>query len=122
MTDDYRTCKVELGYNRLSGRKTINQYETIEEIARGAYSKVKLAQDTETGEKVAIKIIRRSSRKHHAVRTALAILKEVNILKAVSHDNIITLHVQMGRMYSVALSWRNPFKAGFNYQIIGVVR
>lgn len=34
-----RTCKIELGYNIYSGRKTINQYEIIEEIGRGATSR-----------------------------------------------------------------------------------
>jgi len=47
----------------ISGRKTINQYQVIEEIGRGMHGKVKLARNLETGENVAIKIIARFSKK-----------------------------------------------------------
>lgn len=90
--DTTRTNKVKIKRDGVNGRKTINQYEIIEELGRGRRSKVKLARNTETGEKVAIKIVTRRSEKHQLARSTAVVLNEVNILKKIRHDNIITLH------------------------------
>ncbi|PTB72104.1 kinase-like protein [Trichoderma longibrachiatum ATCC 18648] len=69
-----------------TGRKSINQYEVIEEIGRGMHGKVKLARNLETGENVAIKIIPRFSKKRRLGKvTAMSpqdkTKKEIAILK-----------------------------------------
>ena len=46
------TKHVNIEFNPVSGRKTLNTYEIIKEIGRGQHGKVKLAFNTETGELV----------------------------------------------------------------------
>ncbi|KJZ72732.1 hypothetical protein HIM_07924 [Hirsutella minnesotensis 3608] len=79
-----------------TGRKSINQYEVIEEIGRGMHGKVKLARNTQTGENVAIKIIPRFSKKRRLGRvTAMSpqdkTKKEIAILKKIRHPNVVAL-------------------------------
>ncbi|KYK57510.1 hypothetical protein DCS_04520 [Drechmeria coniospora] len=82
--------KVSIGHDRPTGRKTINQYQIIGELSRGAHNKVKLALDTERGEKVAIKIISRHSKRRLAQST-LSSLKEAIILRNFRHANVVAL-------------------------------
>ncbi|OTA07004.1 serine/threonine protein kinase [Trichoderma parareesei] len=79
-----------------TGRKSINQYEVIEEIGRGMHGKVKLARNLETGENVAIKIIPRFSKKRRLGKvTAMSpqdkTKKEIAILKKIRHPNVVAL-------------------------------
>ncbi|CEH18207.1 Ca2 /calmodulin-dependent protein kinase kinase beta and related serine/threonine protein kinases [Ceraceosorus bombacis] len=46
-----------------SGRRMINQYIIEGELGRGVHGKVRQARDTETGERVAVKIVEREGRK-----------------------------------------------------------
>lgn len=46
-----------------SGRRMINQYIIEDELGRGEHGKVRLARDTETGERVAVKIVEREAKK-----------------------------------------------------------
>ncbi|KAJ1028813.1 hypothetical protein NDA16_001978 [Ustilago loliicola] len=46
-----------------SGRRMVNQYLIEGELGRGVHGKVRLARDLETGERVAVKIVERESRK-----------------------------------------------------------
>lgn len=46
-----------------SGRRMVNQYLIEGELGRGVHGKVRLATDLETGERVAVKIVERESRK-----------------------------------------------------------
>eukprot|EP01103_Thecamoeba_quadrilineata_P019181 TRINITY_DN7660_c0_g1_i1.p1 TRINITY_DN7660_c0_g1~~TRINITY_DN7660_c0_g1_i1.p1 ORF type:complete len:304 (+),score=56.07 TRINITY_DN7660_c0_g1_i1:23-934(+) len=62
-------------------------YSLKEEIGRGAFSVVRLGVHKKTGEKVAVKIIDKSSLGADVVRLET----EINILKKVSHPNIIHL-------------------------------
>ncbi|KAG5992304.1 hypothetical protein E4U52_002915 [Claviceps spartinae] len=90
------THKALIDLDSINGRKTINQYEVIEEIGRGMHGKVKLARSLETGENVAIKIIPRFSKKRRLGKlTALSpqdkTKKEIAILKKIRHANVVAL-------------------------------
>ncbi|KAG6020730.1 hypothetical protein E4U41_002751 [Claviceps citrina] len=90
------THKALIDSDNINGRKTINQYEVIEEIGRGMHGKVKLARNLETGDNVAIKIIPRFSKKRRLGKlTALSpqdkTKKEIAILKKIRHPNVVAL-------------------------------
>ncbi|GAO16205.1 hypothetical protein UVI_02045030 [Ustilaginoidea virens] len=90
------THKALIDSDNLNGRKTINQYEVIEEIGRGMHGKVKLARNLETGENVAIKIIPRFSKKRRlgkvmALSPQDKTKKEIAILKKIRHSNVVAL-------------------------------
>lgn len=90
------TSYVNLDYDPVSGRTTLNTYEVIKELGRGQHGKVKLGRDLTTGEYVAIKVVDRlgkpklgkyaqlrkdpSDRNVHeeAVKREIAILKNAN--------------------------------------------
>ncbi|OAQ88937.1 serine/threonine-protein kinase ssp1 [Purpureocillium lilacinum] len=90
------THKALIDSDITTGRKSINQYEVIEEIGRGMHGKVKLARNSATGENVAIKIIPRFSKKRRLGRvTAMSpqdkTKKEIAILKKIRHPNVVAL-------------------------------
>lgn len=79
-----------------TGRKTINEYQVLEEIGRGQHGKVKLAQDNRDLRMVAIKIIPRLSKtrrlgKVSAVDPQQNTKREIAILKKIRHENIVAL-------------------------------
>ncbi|KAL1896832.1 hypothetical protein Sste5346_004465 [Sporothrix stenoceras] len=79
-----------------TGRKTINEYQVLEEIGRGQHGKVKLAQDNRDFRMVAIKIIPRLSKtrrlgKVSAVDPQQNTKREIAILKKIRHENIVAL-------------------------------
>ncbi|KDN52181.1 kinase-like protein, partial [Tilletiaria anomala UBC 951] len=57
------THHLQLQTHKPSGRRMINQYIIEDELGRGVHGKVRMAWDTETGERVAVKIVERQSRK-----------------------------------------------------------
>ncbi|PWN47441.1 Pkinase-domain-containing protein [Violaceomyces palustris] len=57
------TRHLEVQTHAPSGKRMINQYIIEEELGRGVHGTVRLARDTETGERVAVKIVWRESRK-----------------------------------------------------------
>jgi serine/threonine protein kinase len=57
------TTHLQLQTHAPSGRRMINQYIIETELGRGVHGKVRLARDTETGEKVAVKIVEREGKK-----------------------------------------------------------
>ncbi|PHH68238.1 hypothetical protein CDD82_711 [Ophiocordyceps australis] len=90
------THKALIDSDQITGRKSINQYEVIEEIGRGMHGKVKLARNSQSGENVAIKIIPRFSKKRRLGRvTAMSpqdkTKKEIAILKKIRHPNVVAL-------------------------------
>ncbi|UKZ81832.1 hypothetical protein TrVFT333_009608 [Trichoderma virens FT-333] len=90
------THKALIDSDVTTGRKSINQYDIIEEIGRGMHGKVKLARNTETSENVAIKIIPRFSKKRRLGKvTAMSpqdkTKKEIAILKKIRHPNVVAL-------------------------------
>ena len=64
------------------------QYELIKPIGQGAYGVVISANDTESGEKIAIKKITRA---FEDLIDAKRILREIRLLKHFDHENIISI-------------------------------
>ncbi|KAI9282504.1 kinase-like domain-containing protein [Umbelopsis sp. AD052] len=96
-------------YDTETGNKIINDYLILEEIGRGTYGKVKLAQDLRTNELVAVKIVERHSRRKHLEMnrssqdrsrevksglpsgSILKIQREIAIWKLCFHPNVVKL-------------------------------
>ncbi|KAI8379126.1 kinase-like domain-containing protein [Radiomyces spectabilis] len=92
-------------YDPATGNKIINDYMIIREIGRGVHGKVKLAQDINTGELVAIKIVDKRTRKkqHGLIRGQVdnpllqnreneqKVRREIAILKKCSHPHVVKL-------------------------------
>lgn len=57
------THRLQLQTHTATGRRMINQYIIETELGRGVHGKVRLARDTETGERVAVKIVEREGKK-----------------------------------------------------------
>ncbi|KAJ8658302.1 hypothetical protein O0I10_005985 [Lichtheimia ornata] len=61
--DVVMTNTINKDYDPSTGNKIINRYMIIQEIGRGVHGKVKLAEDIETNELVAIKIVDKRTRR-----------------------------------------------------------
>ncbi|XP_044510543.1 CBL-interacting serine/threonine-protein kinase 8-like isoform X2 [Mangifera indica] len=70
--------------------RKVGKYEVGRTIGEGTFAKVKFAQNTETGESVAMKILDRSTIIKH--KMADQIKKEISIMKLVRHPNVVRLH------------------------------
>ena len=89
-----RTHKLLKDIDPISGRKLINDYELIEKLGSGQHGTVKLGKNLLTGELVAVKIVRRFSKKVRLGKTgdpSDMIKKEVAILKKARHGNVVSL-------------------------------
>lgn len=94
---------MNLDYDPVSGRTTLNTYEVIKELGRGQHGKVKLGRDLTTGEYVAIKVVDRMGkpklgkyaqlRKDPSDRNVHeeAVKREIAILKKCEHPHIVKL-------------------------------
>ncbi|KAI9489494.1 kinase-like domain-containing protein [Zychaea mexicana] len=85
---------------RLPAYPGLEQYEIIKKLGDGAFSNVYKARDIRTGRKVAIKVVRKhdpdshlhpSMKKKPRATERANILKEVQIMHNVKHDNIVQL-------------------------------
>ncbi|CCD26124.2 serine/threonine protein kinase TOS3 NDAI_0G03470 [Naumovozyma dairenensis CBS 421] len=90
------TNKVLLGYDPISKKQILNNYEIIKDLGTGQHGKVKLAKDTRTGELVAIKIVNRYEKRRHSLtpnaQSSLdRIKKEIAIMKKCNHEHIVKL-------------------------------
>ncbi|KAI5784712.1 hypothetical protein EDC01DRAFT_618567 [Geopyxis carbonaria] len=91
------THSLDVEYDPVSGRKTINHYSIIEEIGRGTHGKVKLGFDLNTNDMVAIKIVERSQgrprlgRKGDGDNSETKVRREIAILKKIRHENVVRL-------------------------------
>ncbi|KAG8045063.1 hypothetical protein GUJ93_ZPchr0008g12009 [Zizania palustris] len=70
--------------------RRVGKYEVGRTIGEGTFAKVKFAQNTETGESVAMKVLDRSSILKH--KMADQIKREISIMKLVRHPNVVRLH------------------------------
>ncbi|XP_019192610.1 PREDICTED: CBL-interacting serine/threonine-protein kinase 24-like [Ipomoea nil] len=71
-------------------KKKLGKYELGKTIGEGTFAKVKFAQNSETGEGVAIKVMAKSTiLKHKMVEQ---IKQEISIMKLVRHPCIVRLH------------------------------
>eukprot|EP01065_Artemidia_motanka_P009810 TRINITY_DN1506_c4_g1_i1.p1 TRINITY_DN1506_c4_g1~~TRINITY_DN1506_c4_g1_i1.p1 ORF type:complete len:909 (+),score=247.15 TRINITY_DN1506_c4_g1_i1:74-2800(+) len=77
------------------GNKMVNQYVVVEEIGRGAYSKVKLVIDSETDEHRAMKIMKRPQLQKARASGGCAwdnALRELALMRKMDHPNVVRLH------------------------------
>ncbi|KAL9249036.1 CBL-interacting serine/threonine-protein kinase 24-like protein [Drosera capensis] len=77
--------------------RRVGKYEVGRTIGEGTFAKVKFAQNMETGESVAMKILAKSTILRH--KMVNQIKREVSIMKIVRHPYIVRLHeVHQGRL------------------------
>lgn len=107
---DSRTNKLLKDFDPISGRKTVNNYEFFGKLGSGAHGTVKLGKNIDTGEQVAIKIVRRFSKKVRFGKPPHnpddMTKKEVAILKKARHPHVVSLlevidDDQCGKVYLV---------------------
>jgi len=67
------------------------KYKKVKKVGVGAYGSVFMAENTETGELVAVKV---TSRKEDPILGGfpLSLLREIVILQSLKHDNIVQIH------------------------------
>ncbi|KAJ3695671.1 hypothetical protein LUZ60_001048 [Juncus effusus] len=70
--------------------RKVGKYEVGRTIGEGTFAKVKFAQNTETGESVAMKVLDRSTILKH--RMVDQIKREISIMKLVRHPHVVRLH------------------------------
>ncbi|KAK4274208.1 hypothetical protein QN277_017470 [Acacia crassicarpa] len=70
--------------------RKVGKYEIGRTIGEGTFAKVKFAQNTETGESVAMKVLDRSTIIKH--KMVDQIKKEISIMKLVRHPYVVRLH------------------------------
>lgn len=70
--------------------RKVGKYEVGRTIGEGTFAKVKFAQNTETGESVAMKLLDRSTIIKH--KMVDQIKREISIMKLVRHPNVVRLH------------------------------
>ncbi|KAB2023634.1 hypothetical protein ES319_D06G032500v1 [Gossypium barbadense] len=70
--------------------RKVGKYEIGRTIGEGTFAKVKFAQNTETGESVAMKVLDRSTIIKH--KMVDQIKREISIMKLVRHSYVVRLH------------------------------
>ncbi|MCJ1279463.1 hypothetical protein MMC21_007287 [Puttea exsequens] len=88
------THKLLKDIDPVSGRKLINHYEILQKLGSGQHGTVKQGRDLDSGEMVAIKIVRRFSKRLRLGRSGdpnEMIKKEVAILKKARHPHVVSL-------------------------------
>ncbi|SLM40846.1 serine threonine-protein kinase ssp1 [Lasallia pustulata] len=88
------THKVLRGEDPISGRKIINNYEFWEKLGSGAHGTVKRGRNLETDIFVAVKIVRRFSKKLKLGKSGDPddeVKKEVAVLKKARHPHVVSL-------------------------------
>ena len=116
-----RTHKLLKDFDPATGRKTVNNYAILRKLGSGQHGTVKLGKNLDTGEYVAVKIVRRFSKKLRLGKAGDPndmIKKEVAILKKARHGNVVSLlevidDDEFGKVYLVLeyvvrgeLAWR----------------
>ncbi|KAF7846977.1 hypothetical protein BT93_L3520 [Corymbia citriodora subsp. variegata] len=81
--------RAEYPSKMVTARK-VGKYQLGRTIGEGTFAKVKFAQNLETGDSVAIKIMAKSTILEH--RMVDQIRREISITKIVRHPNIVRLH------------------------------
>ncbi|KAF5206014.1 Cbl-interacting protein kinase [Thalictrum thalictroides] len=72
------------------GVRKVGKYEVGRTIGEGTFAKVKFAQNTETGESVAMKVLDRTTILKH--KMVDQIKREISIMKLVRHPYVVRLH------------------------------
>ena len=89
-----RTHNLSKDFDPVSGRKTLNNYVLIRTLGVGQHGTVKLGQNTDTDEYVAVKIVRRHPRRRRLGRPedpGEMIKREIAILKKARHPHVVSL-------------------------------
>ncbi|PIN04277.1 Non-specific serine/threonine protein kinase [Handroanthus impetiginosus] len=73
-----------------AGKRKVGKYELGRTIGEGTFAKVKFAQNVDTGESVAIKVLAKSSILKY--KMVDQIKREISIMKIVRHPCIVRLH------------------------------
>ncbi|KAG5466267.1 hypothetical protein LSCM4_01412 [Leishmania orientalis] len=92
----HETNQVAMAYDQ-QGNRMINCYKVIANLGSGAYGKVKLGADVNTGQMVAIKMINKKLLKKKigglgAKNQEAALKREIAIMKKVRHRNCVSLY------------------------------
>lgn len=91
----YRTHKLLKDIDPISGRKIINNYEFHGKLGSGAHGTVKLGRNLLNDKAVAIKIVRRFSKKVRLGKQETPedrVRKEVAVLKKARHPHVVSLN------------------------------
>ena len=83
ITNSHNLKSDSIDFSRMPGR--IGKYEVLKTLGYGGSCKVKLAVDTETGESVAIKMLKQNL----DARTHSLVMNEVQAMSRLKHRNII---------------------------------
>uniref|UniRef100_A0A6U2AVL0 Protein kinase domain-containing protein n=2 Tax=Hemiselmis andersenii TaxID=464988 RepID=A0A6U2AVL0_HEMAN len=78
-----------------TGVKTVNQFEIVKLLGKGAFGKVKLCKDTRDGKLYALKIMDKNvlKKKRQGMSNMLqSVQKEIAIMKKLNHKNIVIMH------------------------------
>ncbi|KAL8497944.1 hypothetical protein ACS0TY_021336 [Phlomoides rotata] len=75
---------------KMKAKRKVGKYELGRTIGEGNFAKVKFAQNTETGDSVAIKVLAKSTILKH--KMVDQIKREISIMKIVRHPCIVKLH------------------------------
>jgi hypothetical protein len=75
----------------MAERSTVDHYEVLRLLGRGASAKVRLVRDTNTGSEYAMKILKHEGAGAMAARFVEMTKSEVNVLKQINHPNIVNL-------------------------------
>jgi len=87
-----------------TGVKTVNQFEIVRPLGKGAFGKVKLCKDTRDGKLYALKIMDKNvlKKKRQGMSNMLqSVQKEIAIMKKLDHKNVV-------RMFEVLDCPTNP--------------
>ncbi|KAF7830047.1 CBL-interacting serine/threonine-protein kinase 8 [Senna tora] len=82
--------------------RKVGKYEIGRTIGEGTFAKVKFAQNTETGESVAMKVLDRSTIIKH--KMVDQIKREISIMKLVRHPYVVRLHEACDLFWTLDLS------------------
>lgn len=82
---------------------SVQQYEFIRKLDRGSFSKIKLAKDSDTGRKVAIKVLKKSLKYNNDD----TIKREVAIMRSFRHSHIVRCYdlLQDDKCYYIIMEY-----------------
>ena len=122
-----RTHKLNKDIDPISCRKVLNQYELIEKLGSGQHGTVKRGRNVDTGDAVAVKIVRRISKKLRLGKGGdpnEMVKREIAILKKARHPHVVSLFEviddpEYDKVYLVLefvergeIVWRKPAERG----------
>mmetsp|Transcript_25799 Transcript_25799/g.50401 ORF Transcript_25799/g.50401 Transcript_25799/m.50401 type:complete len:438 (-) Transcript_25799:97-1410(-) len=89
------TNEIEKRVDEETGIKTVNQFEIVKPLGKGAFGKVKLCKDTRDGKLYALKIMDKNvlKKKRQGMSNMLqSVQKEIAIMKKLNHKNCVVMY------------------------------